>query len=255
MSTYLSKSDFKVARTCAAKLYYKKLGYPSARDDDEYLRFLADGGYMIEAIAKLLHPEGIEIGFENGPEASFEETMNALRANDTVTLFEATLIFEGRLARVDILKKTGNRFDLIEVKAKSVDTSKEGHPFRGARGKITSTWQPYLEDAGLLVLLANITLDADQKPIFDPIVKELPEYLQETAFLDRLRGIIPGWDRRCCVPDGCATRSGCRQIVVIFFDFFFRRLVLASRKINVWSMRSMLAHVSFAASPMRIPVW
>jgi len=45
-----------------------------------------------------------------------------------------------------------------------------------------------------LVLLANITLDADQRPIFDPIVKELPEYLQETAFLDRLRGIIPGWD-------------------------------------------------------------
>ena len=61
---YLSKSDFKVARTCATKLYYKKLGYPSVRDDDESLRFLADGGYMIEAIAKLLHPEGVEIGFE-----------------------------------------------------------------------------------------------------------------------------------------------------------------------------------------------
>src|SRR6266513_18709 len=27
MKTYLSKSDFKVARTCATKLYYKKLGY------------------------------------------------------------------------------------------------------------------------------------------------------------------------------------------------------------------------------------
>src|SRR6266480_3076111 len=45
MKTYLSKSDFKVARTCATKLYYKKLGYPSIRDDDQYLQFLADGGY------------------------------------------------------------------------------------------------------------------------------------------------------------------------------------------------------------------
>jgi ATP-dependent Lon protease len=44
------------------------------------------------------------------------------------------------------------------------------------------------------VILANITLDEDQRPIFDPIVQELPEYLQETAFLDRLRGIIPGWE-------------------------------------------------------------
>ena len=49
---YLSKSDFKVARSCATKLYYKKLDYLSVRDDDAYLRFLADGGYMIEAIAK-----------------------------------------------------------------------------------------------------------------------------------------------------------------------------------------------------------
>ena len=43
MSTYLSKSDFKVARTCATKLYYRKLGYPSMLQDDDYLQFLADG--------------------------------------------------------------------------------------------------------------------------------------------------------------------------------------------------------------------
>jgi hypothetical protein len=49
MAHYLSKSDFKIARTCATKLYYKKLGYPSTQDNDEYLKFLADGGYMVEA--------------------------------------------------------------------------------------------------------------------------------------------------------------------------------------------------------------
>lgn len=57
----LTKSDFKVARTCGTKLYYRKLGYPTTSDDDPYLEFLADGGYMIEAIAKLLFPEGREI--------------------------------------------------------------------------------------------------------------------------------------------------------------------------------------------------
>lgn len=44
-----------------------------------------------------------------------------------------------------------------------------------------------------LVLLANIVLDSNQQPIVYPLVKELPDFLQETAFLDRLRGIIPGW--------------------------------------------------------------
>jgi len=44
------------------------------------------------------------------------------------------------------------------------------------------------------VMLANITLDANQRPAIEPLVKELPEFMQETAFLDRLKGIIPGWE-------------------------------------------------------------
>jgi len=57
----LSKSDFKVAGTCPTKLYYRKLGYPSTNHENPYLEFLADGGYMVEAIAKLMFPEGREI--------------------------------------------------------------------------------------------------------------------------------------------------------------------------------------------------
>jgi hypothetical protein len=142
---HLSKSDFKVARTCGTKLFYKKLRYPSKQDDDPYLEFLADGGYMIETIAKLLFPEGREIEF-NSNEAAVELTKQALKS-DTVTLFEATLMFGQLLARVDILEKRGNRFRLIEVKAKGFDSQTDGlSPFRGARGDILSKWRPYLED-------------------------------------------------------------------------------------------------------------
>ena len=100
---HLSKSDFKVARTCGTKLYYRKLRYPSNLDDDPYLEFLADGGYMIETIAKLLFPEGKEIGFDSGEEA-VALTRDALR-QENVTLFEATFLFGQLLARVDILEK------------------------------------------------------------------------------------------------------------------------------------------------------
>jgi hypothetical protein len=146
MTAYLSKTDFKAARTCATKLYYKKLGYPSMRDDDEYLQFLADGGYMIETIAKVCYPHGSEIGFDKGPEQSAAETMGLLRTHEAITLFEATLLSGQKLARVDILRKQGNTFEVIEVKAKLIDSSKGANPFRGARGKIISNWQPYLED-------------------------------------------------------------------------------------------------------------
>ena len=146
MNTYLSKSDFKVARTCATKLYYKKLGYPSAREDDPYLQFLADGGYMVEAIARLCYPDAVEVGFDAGPEASAEQTMALINTREAITLLEATLIFDRRLARVDILKKDGSHFELIEVKSKSVDTSSGANPFRGVHGRILAPWQPYLED-------------------------------------------------------------------------------------------------------------
>lgn len=45
-----------------------------------------------------------------------------------------------------------------------------------------------------LVMLANIALDSEQRPLHDPLLmKDLPDFLQETAFIDRLRGIVPGW--------------------------------------------------------------
>jgi hypothetical protein len=141
----LSKSDFKVARTCGTKLYYKKLRYPSKLDDNPYMEFLADGGYMVETIAKLQFPGGQEVPYDS-PEASVKATAKLLDAN-AATLFEATVLYEGLLARLDILEKKGKRLRLIEVKAKGVDFKGDKvSPFRGAKGQIASTWLPYLED-------------------------------------------------------------------------------------------------------------
>lgn len=65
-----------------------------------------------------------------------------------------------------------------------------------------------------LVMLANIVLDNEQRPINYPLVKELPEFLQETAFLDRLRGILPGWKVRKLSGDSFAQGMGLKS------DFF-----------------------------------
>lgn len=62
-----------------------------------------------------------------------------------------------------------------------------------ANGKLTrGGLHETASDCGL-VLLANISLDEDQRPLREVVVEELPRFLQETAFLDRMRGLIPGW--------------------------------------------------------------
>lgn len=65
-----------------------------------------------------------------------------------------------------------------------------------------------------LVMLANILLDTQQNPIASPLVKELPEFLQETAFLDRIKGIIPGWKTKKLSGDSFAKNVGLKT------DFF-----------------------------------
>lgn len=47
-----------------------------------------------------------------------------------------------------------------------------------------------------LVMLANIMLDSEQQPLIQPLVRELPEFLRETAFLDRIKALLPGWKLR-----------------------------------------------------------
>lgn len=142
---FLTKNDFLVARPCSTKLFYKKLDYPSLLADDPYLEFLRDGGYMVEAMAKLLFSGARELGHWIEPERAFKETRRALEAGNG-TLFEATVIHNNLLARVDILQREQAVLRLIEVKSSSFDSREGPRPFRGKRGGILSDWCEYLED-------------------------------------------------------------------------------------------------------------
>lgn len=62
-----------------------------------------------------------------------------------------------------------------------------------ANGKITRGGLYEVGSDCGLVLLANILLDHQQQPVHRLLTEELPQFLRETAFLDRIRGIIPGW--------------------------------------------------------------
>lgn len=172
----LSKSDFKLARTCAAKLYFRENGYPDNRDSNPYLALLADGGYMVEALAKLRHPDGVLLEYGKGVNVaeSYVQTVEYLK-RDTVTLFEATLLHNRRQARVDILEKKGNVVRLLEVKARSFDSAAHlASLAEGAMGvlrgkkkpyKILSDWAEKLEDITFqTIILEKLRPDLVVKP-------------------------------------------------------------------------------------------
>lgn len=158
----LSKSDFKLATSCASKLYYRELRYPDRTAEDEYLAWLAEGGYMVEVLAKQLFPEGTTLDYGRDAELDAAETLRLLKERQEVTLFEGTLLHDRRLARVDILRKSARGFDLYEVKSSSFDPEdaakrleKTGSPFRSLKKPfgISSKWRAYLEDVTFQVAI------------------------------------------------------------------------------------------------------
>lgn len=138
---YLTKSRFKLATECPTKLFYtgKSDEYSDAKKDNDFLQSLAEGGYQVGELAKLLYPGGIEVD-SSGHLSQLDQTRSLLQRED-VTLFEPALAHERLFVRVDILEKHGNAIRLVEVKSKSYDPT-DKHFFVGARGQINSAIRP-----------------------------------------------------------------------------------------------------------------
>jgi hypothetical protein len=143
MQPFLSKSDFKVAQECATKLFYKKNKYPSLKESNEYLQMLADGGYMIGKMAQLIYPDGVEI---KGDTKACIETTEQFLIQENCVLFEPAIYVNNKLVRIDILVKSGNSFELIEVKSKSFNSVKLLIALQQNKTYFNADWRPYLED-------------------------------------------------------------------------------------------------------------
>jgi len=141
--TTLTKSRFKLATECPTKLFYtsKKAEYADQSQADTFLAALAEGGFQVGELAKAMHPGGHDI-----KPLGYEEALaltEPLLEQENVTVFEAAVKYENLFIRIDVLRKQGNVFDLVEVKAKSFADDGE---FRKKDGSISSKWFPYLID-------------------------------------------------------------------------------------------------------------
>jgi len=160
---YLTKSRFKLALECPTKLFYTKKPdlYADNKIDDPFLEALAKGGFQVGELAKCYYPGGIEIvGLDY--EKSWTETQEQLK-KENVILYEAAIKFNNLFVRVDILKKTGNRIEIIEAKSKSFNSSIfldklwKTSELKKGKYQIYSGWKPYLYDIAFQTYVTQLT--------------------------------------------------------------------------------------------------
>jgi len=155
---YLTKSRFKTALECPTKLFYSgKKEYANASNDDDFLRALAEGGFQVGELAKLMYPKGVEVTARGHADALADTA--ALLQRDQVTIFEAAVSVDNLFIRIDILRKNGSHVELIEVKAKSCDPHDAGF-FVGANGKPRSAILPYLQDVAFQTHVVRLAYPA-----------------------------------------------------------------------------------------------
>jgi hypothetical protein len=158
---YLSKSGFKVGRECPAKLWYRSQRYPTTRDEDAFMQYLAESGHLVGKIAQMRYPEGCLIDSLDLEVA--ERQTRKLLEQESVILFEPVMRHGNLLARVDVLIKEGSACQLIEVKARKAPAcflSKKGD-------KVLSDWLPYIEDVAFQLQVAQ---DAFPQLTFHPFL-------------------------------------------------------------------------------------
>jgi hypothetical protein len=154
---YLTKSRFKLAVECPTKLYYcGKAEYLDNSLGDSFLAALAEGGFQVGELARIMYPDGHLVDAQDH-EAALVHT-RALLEQESVTIFEAALQAEDYFVRVDILRKVAGRIDLIEVKAKSWDAARSA-PLVGKKGAINKALLPYLQDVAFQWFVARLALD------------------------------------------------------------------------------------------------
>ena len=137
---YLTKTLFKKGLECPIKL---TVDYESSEHKNEFLDALADGGFQAEELSRLYYSPGVLIE-DYDYATSLQKTRDLIRKPKSI-IYEAAFLYENLFIRTDILVKTDNVIKVIEVKAKSFDSTME-NIFKSKSGNIRQQWRTYLFD-------------------------------------------------------------------------------------------------------------
>jgi hypothetical protein len=170
----ITKTHFKLGLSCLLKLKHarpaagRERPFPQVASENDMLRLLAEGGGAVEALWRQKEPGWVgPVGQETAAKASVDAIRSAVELSKQrgkpVPLYEVTIIHAGFLARIDLLRVSEARFEVVEMKAKSVvsgDAADEQNKILGAVGRgasatrtILADWVPYLQDLAFQTVL------------------------------------------------------------------------------------------------------
>ncbi|PPJ61670.1 BREX system Lon protease-like protein BrxL [Cuspidothrix issatschenkoi] len=179
---------------------------------------LVESNYHIMELA----PKG------TGKSFVYENINNKVSVISGGKITPAKLFIDGKTQSVGLL----GRYDVVvldEIQSLTFDKPDEvigplkTYLANGRYNRSGFSDNPISSDCSL-VLLGNIELDEDQRPKHRfNLMKNLPRFFSETAFLDRFAGILPGWEIPKFQRDMIADQIGLKM------DFFGEALLSLRR--------------------------
>ena len=183
----ITKTQFKLGLDCLLKLRHARpfgeraKAYPQSASQNDMLRLLAEGGGAVEALWRQREPGDVgPVGREEAATASMDAIRSAVeRSRATgkmVPLYEITIMHDGFLARIDLLRVSEAKLQIIEMKAKSVVSADAADEDNEILGKISSKktgdnrtilkpWIPYLQDLAFQKVLLGLWLETNGREV------------------------------------------------------------------------------------------
>lgn len=143
-----TKSVFKIALSCPTKLYYARHPewYANSNDENDFLAALAEGGFQVGELAKIYTHVDVDLHDVTDYHEALTKTEELLAGDKNVVIAEAAFGVGNMFIRADIVRKDGNRIDLIEVKAKSFNPETDSWMGKREKNSVNTTWREYLYD-------------------------------------------------------------------------------------------------------------
>ena len=178
---FLSKSRFMSGQQCELKLWYDAYRRDLATPPSEQQQALFDTGHAVGHRAQQRWPGGVEVGFKPWERDPAVAQTRKLMADPTVpAIYEAAFLHQGLYVRVDILARTDEGWDLVEVKSSTRPEKEVFLKDLAVQYWVLSRLSVPLREVGILVLNNQYVYpggDYDPQELFR--FHEATEYCQE----------------------------------------------------------------------------
>lgn len=212
----LSKSNFKRGWECPCKLWHVRSGLESRNENDDFMRLLAEGGFMFERLVRQAYPGEVCSRSRQVSVADMATMAGRLRGAieaGSGTLHEITVEHAGLRCRIDMVRVIGRRVELCEIKAKSFYASpidgvvpelvmpdhpdREGKPqLTGERplGEVRTKWLPYVIDVAYQAMVLRAVIEGFGTAFDDVVVAPRLVLVNKAVFgreLDGFSNLLP----------------------------------------------------------------